>query len=91
MLGKRQFSIAYLLLETFWIALALAFTRSAAVDWLAGSSSRESMQLAAIPIVISVLIWPIAIGGLFGRMSIGAGVGFWLFWPSLALVAKFMD
>jgi hypothetical protein len=82
MVRANQFSLGYLLLEVFWIAIAIAATRAIAV---AGSeeTARDSTATFAILIPFAGLFWAIAIGGLFGRMTAGAAVGFVLFWALL--------
>jgi tryptophan-rich sensory protein len=84
MLGKGQFSLGYLFLATFWVALAVATTRSAVLEWTTELSEEHT---SAVPFLapLAVWFWSIAIGGLFGRMTGGAAIGFLLFWL-LALV-----
>jgi hypothetical protein len=69
MLGKRQFSLGYLLLEIFWVGAALGLFRAAvAVD----DSASQPLLLAGIGATGA------AIGGLSGRMRIGAAVAVFL-------------
>lgn len=77
MIANRQFSLGYLFVETLWIALALAATRGAVLEWTA-EAARAS--LFAVLFASAGLFWSIAIGGLIGRMEGGAGVGVVLFW-----------
>jgi hypothetical protein len=90
MTGKRQFSLAYLLLEISWVALALGISRGAVVAWMGSNSTPEAYWLSAWLISAAVLIWPIAIGGFCGRMTAGAGVGVILLWVSWLLMPEFL-
>ena len=66
MLGKRQFSLGYLMLETFWVALALGSFRAA-------MSLPEDFEWLGLPaILFSIDAAGAAIGGLYGRMIMGA-------------------
>jgi len=69
MLGKRQFSLGYMLLETFWIASALGITR-----WCYLTLTSASDE-PAILFPVGIVLWATAIGGLFGRMNVGAMLG----------------
>lgn len=70
MLGKRQFSLGYLMLEIFWVAVALGCFR-AAFD-----STTEPYAATTLFMLAGMVTAGAAIGGLFGRMAIGALVGF---------------
>ena len=65
MAAKRQFSLAYLFLETFWIALALGIAVQAR------QIPRESVLLPCL-VYLDILLWGAAIGGLFKKMRVGA-------------------
>lgn len=66
MLGKQQFSLSYLMLETFWVASALGSFR-------AGMSLPDDFEWLGLPaILFSVASAGAAIGGLYGRMIMGA-------------------
>ena len=82
MVRANQFSLGYLLVEVFWIAIAIAATRAIAVAWSV-ESDREASATFAILLPFAGLFWAIAIGGLFGRMTAGAAVGFVIFWAML--------
>jgi hypothetical protein len=88
MSGQRQFSLSYLFVETFWIALAIAATRAAVLDWAIDVGGRHTSATAFL-VPIAVWSWLIAIGGLFGRMTGGAVIGFVLFWPLALLLANY--
>ena len=78
MLGKRQFSIQYLLLETLWIALAIGMVRLLAKLYgepvSAGPPSTE-VVLAIASIFFAPMVISTAVFGLFGYMRTGAIVG----------------
>ena len=78
-MGKRQFSLAYLLLETFWIAVALAITRVYFV------TPRSSDWLKVL-IVAGIVAWGAAVGGVFHRMTLGAQIA-----AGVLLVAMLAD
>jgi len=66
MLGKRQFSLGYLLLEMFWFATALGLIR-------ASIGLPEEWSGAGLPLVIAGIgAGGAAIGGLSGHMLAGA-------------------
>jgi hypothetical protein len=65
MLGKRQYSIRFLLLEIFLVALALGLIREA---FILGSGPGEPLIIAALFVIGA------ALGGLFGSMAIGIGL-----------------
>ena len=65
---KRQFSLAYLFLETLWVAVALTLTRVYFV-------TPRSSDLLKVPIVAAIVAWGAAIGGVFHRMTLGAQIG----------------
>ena len=80
MIGEKQFSLRYLLMEMFWIGLALAATRAAVV-----AATEEDYRSPGAPVIVLLIpfaawFWITAIGGLFGRMTAGAGIGFVAFW-----------
>jgi hypothetical protein len=60
--SKRQFSLAYLLLEIFWVGAALGLFRLAAADY-------HINPLILLPAIVAT---GAAIGGLFKRMADGA-------------------
>ncbi len=69
MTKRPQFSLAYLFLEIFWIALALGLTTQAfRLDYEA--ASRFSVTF----LLLAAQAWGAAIGGLFQRMK----TGFWV-------------
>jgi hypothetical protein len=82
MLGARQFSLGYLLLEIFWIAIAITATREIAMSWTIFASQGTLLKVAIL-FPFAAFFWSIAIGGLFGRMNSGAAVGIVLFWAAL--------
>jgi hypothetical protein len=69
--GKLQFSLGYLLLETFWIALAIGFTR-----YIVVMSRFELWHDEKVVMVLcylgDILVIPTALGGLAGNMKAGA-------------------
>jgi hypothetical protein len=80
MIGGRQFSLSYLLMEVFWIGLAMAATRAVVVARTEDYYTPGSAPLVALLLPFAAWFWIIAIGGMFGRMTAGAGVGFVAFW-----------
>jgi dolichyl-phosphate-mannose--protein O-mannosyl transferase len=76
---KRQFSLAYLFLETFWVAVALALTRVYFV------TPRSSDWLKVL-IVAGIIAWGAAIGGVFHRITLGMQIG-----AGVVLVAMLAD
>jgi hypothetical protein len=72
MLGKRQFSLGFLILEIFFIALAVGLIRNVS---LGGWNSEWSGCAWLISAPIATAVIPIAIGGLFGKMRMGARWG----------------
>ena len=74
----RQFSLAYLFLEIFWVAVTLAFLRQAWFlydryrSFFDGWNSKDA-QLACYLLVLAALFTSgTVIGGFFGRMRLGA-------------------
>ena len=63
--NKRQFSLAYLFLEVFWIAVGLGIAIQI------HQMSRESNLWPAL-LYLDIIVWGAAIGGLFKRMEAGA-------------------
>lgn len=61
--SKRQFSLAYLLLEIFWVGAALGLFRVAAY------TDYHINPLLLLPAIVAT---GAAIGGLFKRMASGA-------------------
>ena len=61
-----QFSLGYMLLEIFWIALALGLTR------LFYSIDNQHRQLRLLLLPLALIVWGTAIGGLAGKMLKGA-------------------
>lgn len=78
--NKRQFSLAYLFLEIFWIAATLAFARQAYWVWyryyrLSDYDTwfpPESALFFVALVIASLVCCGTAIGGLFKRMRLGA-------------------
>jgi hypothetical protein len=84
--GKRQFSRSYVLLEAFWIALAIAMTGYIAV-WIllqplvnnhvftAAENNFYSVFLVLLVLALfgELFVIPTALGGLFGRIGMGVG------------------
>jgi hypothetical protein len=80
MIGEKQFSLSYLLMEMFWIGLALAATRAIVVATAEDDYLPPGVPVLALLIPFAAWFWITAIGGLFGRMTAGAGIGFVAFW-----------
>jgi hypothetical protein len=78
MLGKRQFSLSYLLLEVFWFALAMGFTRQ--LVWGDSSAGYDS----GFFIFSTLFCWGTAVSGLLGKMFNGA------LWTSIVLTVIFI-
>jgi len=76
MIGKRQYSLSYLLLDIFWWAVALASVR--ALDAGLGDSMHFALFILACATIGA------AVGGLFRQMFLGAGIGLamvlWIVW-----------
>ena len=66
MTKRPQFSLAYLFLETFWIAVALGLMTQA-FRLRGDAASRFSLTL----LLLSAQVWGAAVGGLFHRMRTG--------------------
>jgi hypothetical protein len=66
MLGKKQFSFGYVMLEIFWVAVALGFFRAAF------SPPLEPYDASSLFLFVGIAAAGAAFGGLFGRMVIGA-------------------
>jgi hypothetical protein len=78
MVNKRQFSLAYLFLEVFWFAASLGMACQA----LRLPPPHDDFTILLILFFISgsFVCFGAAIGGLFHKMRIGAGVAaLWLF------------
>ncbi len=73
MANLRQFSLSYLFLETFWIAVALMFTTPVL-------RQESGWQLSAM---VAFTGWGGAIGGLFHAMRDGAIAAFLLLGAAL--------
>jgi hypothetical protein len=78
--NKRQFSLAYLFLETFWIAVTLALARQAywlhyryRSDYDSWYSPDKEVQFDLL-VVAAVICAGAATGGVFHRMLVGASV-----------------
>ena len=77
---KRQFSLAYLFLETFWVAATLGLAKQAHWVWyryyhLSDYDSwfpPESALFFGALVIASLICCGTAIGGLFKRMQWGA-------------------
>jgi len=67
-MATRQFSLAFLLIESFWIACGLGFATA-----LLHPAVPVEVDLLAIPLVGAC--WGAAIGGLFNNMVDGAKAG----------------
>jgi hypothetical protein len=77
MANLRQFSLSYLFLEVFWIAVALMFTTPVI-------RQEPAWQLSAI---IAFSCWGAVIGGFFHAMRDGAIAAFLLFGATLVSYA----
>ncbi len=73
--GRRQFSLGYLMLEVFWISLAIGLTRHIVLVRRWELLPDEQMIFGAA-MIADILIIPIAIGGLVGSMRAGGACGF---------------
>ena len=73
MVGKRQFSLAYLFLETFWVALGLGFGMAAFRTPL-DVPHAEGWQLVLG--IASAVCLGTAIGGVFRNMTFGFCVAY---------------
>ena len=84
--GRRQFSRSYILLELFWVSLAIAMTGYIALCYLLQPFANNHVftaaenNVATVMLVLLVLAFfgdlfviPTAIGGLFGRIGMGIG------------------
>jgi hypothetical protein len=78
--NKRQFSLAYLFLEIFWIAVTLALVRQAywlhyryRSDYDSWYSPDKEVQFDLL-VIAAVICAGTAIGGVFHRMRLGAAV-----------------
>jgi len=84
--GKRRFSRGYILLEAFWISLAIAMTGYIPLCYLLQPFADNHVltaaenNVAAVMLVLLALAFfgdlfviPTAIGGLFGRIGMGVG------------------
>lgn len=78
----HQFSLAYLFLELFWIALTLGCATQA--FRLPESLDNDYVQAGLL--AITGLFLGTAIGGLFGRMTFGFFVAFWTIVAGLVLL-----
>ncbi|HUE70051.1 MAG TPA: hypothetical protein VMP01_04110 [Pirellulaceae bacterium] len=58
--------MSYLLMEIFWIALALGLT------WLLIAIDDQFWQINTILLPAVLVVWGVAIGGLVGKMFRGA-------------------
>ena len=80
MIGKRQYSLSYLLLDIFWWAVALASVR--AMDAGLGDSMGFALFFALFMLACTTM--GAAVGGLFRQMFLGAGIGLamvlWIVW-----------
>jgi hypothetical protein len=72
MLGKRQFSLGYLLLEMLWVSLAIGFSCKVAAAWQVPVYDDAVVIVNVCSLIAGLACWGAAIGGLFGRMIIGA-------------------
>lgn len=63
MLGKRQFSLGYMLLEISWIGIALGL--------ICASLGPIKPEAQAAFVIAGMLAGSAAIGGLFGQMALG--------------------
>ena len=80
MIRGKQFSLGYLLMEVFWIGLALAATRAIFVAMTDDYYLPGGAPMVALLLPFAAWFWITAIGGMFGRMTAGAGIGFVAFW-----------
>lgn len=86
MLRTRQFSLGYLLLEIFWVALALGISRAVFLSWHGNWGTPAELQSDEVLVPLTVFAWSAAIGGMFGRMTAGIAVGVLLLWLSFLLL-----
>jgi hypothetical protein len=85
MIGKRQFSLGYLISEVAVLALAMGFTRLLYVLTYKWPFSQISGFAAFGSTIAASVLWGAAIGGLFGKMTDGAMWGFLVF-PLFAIL-----
>ena len=85
MAGKRQFSLSYLFLEIFWIALALGITRFVIWTFSANSALLDTLRFVLVP--GGLACYGASVGGCFGKMRIGAACGAALFFIWLVFFA----
>lgn len=79
MQNYRQFSLSYLFLETFWVAVALMFTRLLI-------RQEDPWQLWAMG---AFICWGAVLGGLFHAMRDGAIAAFLILGATLVLYPIF--
>lgn len=75
MTRPRQFSLSYLLLEIFWIALSLGFVSQAI--YLSPSPDISFQRICLL--LPAIAFAGAAVGGIFGRMTAGFLVTYALF------------
>ena len=76
MVNKRQFSLAYLFVETFWISLTICFGRYFYL-LAANPNVHDFRDLSGMFSVYGLLFClSVAVGGLLNRFRGGALVGF---------------
>jgi hypothetical protein len=80
MVRPQQVSLAYIFLEMFWIASTLALWRAAYRlyvvhrEFFGGWSPPENGKLFLVLVLAAIFCGGTALGGLIGRMQLGAVV-----------------
>jgi hypothetical protein len=85
MSSKRQFSLGYLFLEIFWIALALGLTTQ-----VFRLDDEAAIWFSAILLLLAAQAWGAAVGGLFQRMKTGFLMGSAIMIGGLAVLGGMM-
>jgi hypothetical protein len=75
MIGKRQFSLSHLLLEVFWIAVAVGFTRYPFTIWYSKLPQSHMTLEGIFSTLAFAMCWGVVLGGLVGNMRDGALAG----------------
>lgn len=86
MLRRGQFSLTYLFLESFWIALTICFGRYLFI-YAMDESSAEARVFGPLSICGLWFCTSVAVGGLLNRFWGGAAVGVALVIPNLIIFA----
>jgi hypothetical protein len=82
MIGKRQFSLGFLLFEVSCVATALGMFRVLTLT--------EALPIAPLFFLAGVAASEMAIGGCFGRPGVGATVAVLGVLSALSLLARFL-